>query len=274
MAATGVLAAKRDVSAAQITSLKQEIPTSDNRYSVCWIGNAGWLLRIGQMNVLIDPDLEQSRSRITLEGIPDDCLSSANVVLITHEHGDHFNMPTTRRLIQESECRFILPASCMRAAMQVGIPQNRIIAAHHLKPIAIFGQRFSVTPIPAIHGGIAGAVFKHYNAADCGYLVSALGINLFHPGDSVLLEEHYELPQIDILMVSPTEHNTNIHQSLTLIERLNPRYIFPQHRNTYHTTEENRFWTHAYYKELEEALNENFKSRYHIVNQGQNFVIQ
>jgi len=135
-------------------------------------------------------------------------------------------------------------------------------------------RKSGVTPIPAIHGGIAGAVFKRYNAADCGYLISAMGINLFHPGDSVLLEEHYDLPQIDILMVSPTEHNTNIHQSLTLVKRLNPRYIFPQHRDTYHVTDENRFWTHAYYKELAEALDENFKSRYHIVNQGQDFAIQ
>jgi len=278
MAVTGVLSVKRDISAAQGNSQEQlpitYVPVNDNRYSVCWLGNAGWLLRIGQMNVLIDPDLEQNRSRKTLEGIPDDCLSKADAVLITHEHGDHFNMYTNKRLIQESDCRFVLPASCMRSAMQAGIPQNRIIAAHHLKPIELFGSRFTVTPIPAIHGGIAGAVFKRYNAADCGYLVSAMGINLFHPGDSVLLEEHYDLPQIDILMVSPTEHNTNIHQSLTLIEKLKPRYIFPQHRDTYHVTDDNRFWTHAYYKELAEALDESFKSRYHIVNQGQDFVIQ
>ena len=246
----------------------------NSRYSVCWLGNAGWLLRIGQVNVLIDPDLEQSRSRKTLDGIPGDCLSKADAVLITHEHGDHFNIPTVRRLIQESDCRFVLPASCRQAAMRANIPEKRMIAAHHFKPIALFGERFTVTPVPAIHGGIAGAVYKLYNAADCGYLISAMNVTLFHPGDTVLLEEHYELAPIDVLMVSPTEHNTNIQQSLNLIEKLNPRYIFPQHRDTYHETDENRFWTHAYYKELEDALDERFKSRYHILNQGHDFVIE
>ena len=251
-----------------------DVPVRDDSYSVCWLGNAGWWLRIGQVNILIDPDVEQGRTRKTLEGIPDDCLSKADAVLITHEHGDHFNRSTVKQLIQESSCRFILPASCRQAAMQTGIPTNRIIPAHHLKPIELFGDRSTVTPIPAIHGGIAGAVYKRYNAADCGYLISMMGINLFHPGDTVLLEEHYDLPTIDILMISPTEHNTNIHQSLILIEKLNPRFIFPQHRDTYYVTDDNSFWTHAYYKELGEALDESFKSRYHVVKQGEEFIIR
>ena len=282
IAVTGTLAANSTVSTKanlMIGIHNREEQTAnvlqDNiRYSVCWLGNAGWLLRIGQINVLIDPDLEQSRSRKTLDGIPDDCLSKADAVLITHEHGDHCNIPTVRRLVQESGCRFVLPASCRQAAIRADIPERRIIAAHHSQPIALFGERFTVTPVPAIHGGYSGAVYKHYNAADCGYLVSALNTTLFHPGDSVLLEEHYELGTVDILMVSPTEHNTNVQQSLILIEKINPRYIFPQHRDTYHETDENRFWTHAYYNELADALDERYKSCYHILSQGHDFVIK
>ena len=277
MAVTGAWAANGTISATNSnTQRKQSADVLDDnsRYSVCWIGNAGWMLRIGQVTVLIDPDLEQSKARKTLDGIPDDCLSKADVVLITHEHGDHCNVPTVKRLIKESDCRFVLPASCMQTAMQADVPEKRIISPHHLKPIALFGDRFTVMPVPAIHGGIAGAVHRRYNTADCGYVVSGMGVTLFHPGDTVLLEEHYTLPPIDILMVSPTEHNTNIHQSLILIEKLNPRYIFPQHRDTYHETDENRFWTHAYHKELADALDERFKSRYHILNQGQEFVIK
>ena len=283
MAVGGVMGSNSNVSAKvnhtvgmherdeQVAGVSQD----NNRYSVCWIGNAGWLLRIGQVNILIDPDLQQNQARKTLEGIPEDCLSSADAVLITHEHGDHFNRSTNRRLVEESTCRFILPASCRHAAMQTGIPEKRIIAAHHFKPIELFGSRFIVTPIPAVHGDKLGAVFNRYNAADCGYLISAMGINLFHPGDTVLLQDHLEqLPTIDVLMVSPTEHNTNVLQSLTLIEKLNPRYIFPQHRDTYYETEDNYYWTHAYHMELAEALDERFKSRYHIVKQGQDFEIR
>ena len=248
---------------------------TSNAYSVCWLGNAGWLLRIGPLRVLIDPDLADSPSRKTLAGIPEDCITGADAVLITHEHGDHFDISTAKRLADQSSCRFVLPASCMYAAYKAGIPENRIISAHHGKPITPFGEGFAITPVPAIHGHIMGSIYKHYNAADCGYLVTAIGITLFHPGDSVLLDEHFSLPAIDILTVSPTEHNTNIAQSLTLIEKLNPCYIFPQHRDTYYETDDNRFWTHAYDKELFHALPEPFKAkaRYHILSQGQEYVI-
>lgn len=242
-------------------------------YQVSWIGNAGWRLQIGAINLLIDPDLEPGSMRKTLDGIPQDCLSEADAVIITHEHGDHFNRPTIRRLLAESACRFVLPASCLCGADRVGIPSKRIIVAQQGKPIALFGTHFTVTPVLALHGAPYGAVYKHYNAADCGYLITAMGLTLFHPGDTVLLEEHFELPKVDILMVSPTEHNTNVFQSKVLIEQLQPSYIFPQHRDTYHETGENYFWTHAYDKELYDALDETYKNRCHILKQGEIFKI-
>ena len=242
-----------------------------DKVNVCWLGNAGWQIQFGGLNLLIDPDLEPVSYRLSIEGIPDDCISTANAVLITHEHGDHFNIPTSRRLADESDCRFILPASCLLAAQKAGIPQSRIIIAHHGKAINLFGESFQVTPVPAIHGHILGAIYKHYNAADCGYLVTAGKWKLFHPGDSVLLEEHFELPELDILMVSPTEHNMHVRQSKVLIEKTNPRYIFPQHRDTYGITDSNYFWTRACDNELYEALEDTYKQKFHTLKQGERF---
>ena len=42
-----------------------------------------------------------------------------------------------------------------------------------------------------------------------------------------------------MLFVSPTEHNMQIDDSLTLINELDPDYIFPQHRDTYPVTHRN-----------------------------------
>ncbi|MCL2284949.1 MAG: MBL fold metallo-hydrolase [Firmicutes bacterium] len=243
----------------------------DENINVCWLGNAGWRIRSGAVNLLIDPDLESSLYRISLQGIPEDCVLSTDAVLITHEHGDHFNIPTAKRLVKESDCRFVLPASCLHAAQKAEIPSNRIIVAHHHKPISLFGESFWVTPVPAIHGHILGSIYKHYNTADCGYLITIDEWKLFHPGDSVLLEEHLELPQLDILMVSPTEHNMHVRQAKVLIEKTNPRYIFPQHRDTYHIDENNYFWTRAYDKELYEALQDKHKKNFYTLKQGEWF---
>jgi len=251
-----------------------------NKKSNCilrWIGNAGWQICIDNLSILIDPDLEIGSHKLSDGLIPEamafDIISTADVVLVSHEHGDHFNLPTASRLVNESNCRFVLPASCINEAKEANIPPLRIITAHHHKKIDLFGEGISVTPYPAVHGHLFGSVYRHYNPADCGYLVQTASLNLFHPGDSLLLDEHFDLPKIDVLFISPTEHNTNVVQSQILIKKLNPKYIMPQHRDTYVVTDENRFWTSAYEKELYDSLDTIYKERFHILGIGDEFTI-
>ena len=250
---------------------------SSNTCSLRWIGNAGWQICFGAISVLIDPDLETGSHKLPGGMISDtlatEIINTADAVLVSHEHGDHFNRPTTQRLVVESECRFIFPASCLFAAQEAGIPQKRIIVAHHRREIELFTEGLTVTPFPAVHGHLLGSVYKHYNPADCGYLIQSESLNLFHPGDSLLLEEHFELPKIDVLFLSPTEHNTNVEQSKILIEKLNPRYIMPQHRDTYVVTEDNYFWTAAHDKVLYDSLDNTYKKRYHTLVMGEEFFI-
>jgi hypothetical protein len=48
------------------------------------------------------------------------------------------------------------------------------------------------------------------------------------------------LKHVDVLFVSPTEHNMHIGPSIILINELDPAYILPKHRDTYRLTPENR----------------------------------
>lgn len=243
-------------------------------FSVCWLGNAGWQLNIGNLILLIDPDLEDGPHRRVLPADPERFLRKADAVLLTHEHGDHFNRPTIQKLLTNTDCQFVLPASCLYEAGKMGISEKRIQVAHHGKTMQLFGYDLTATPVPAVHGAPKGAVYKDGNRADCGYVISASGVTLFHPGDTILMEEHFFLPKIDILMVSPTEHNTNVLQSTTLIHQLKPQHIFPQHRDTYVITNDNYFWTTAFDKELKRALGEEYADRYHTLEQGVLFEIE
>jgi len=248
---------------------------NDENSNTCvlrWIGNAGWQIRFGPISILIDPDLETGSFKlpnaVISDTLADEIIHTTDAVLVSHEHGDHFNRPTAHRLAEESDCRFILPASCLYAAREAGLPQKRIIAAHHRRKIDLFGDGLTVTPFPAIHGHIHGSVYRHYDPSDCGYLIQTESLGLFHPGDTLLLDEHFDLPEVDVLFVSPTEHNTNVLQSLVLISKLMPRYILPQHRDTYVVTDDNYFWTSAHDKTLYDALDENQKERYHTLPIG------
>jgi L-ascorbate metabolism protein UlaG (beta-lactamase superfamily) len=100
------------------------------------------------------------------------------------------------------------------------------------------------------------------------------GKRIFHPGDSVLTEEHLGLKNIHVLFVSPTVHNMYVDRSMILINRLEPAYIFPQHFETYQQTEENAFWTRGYPDELRLRLSAELKKRYHKPKLGQKFEIR
>lgn len=245
----------------------------NNPYTLCWLGNAGWQLNIGGLTLLIDPDLEEGPHRRVLPQNPARFLQKANAVLVTHEHGDHFNGPTLKKLAENTDCLFVLPGSCLYAAAVLGLPEKRIRVAHHGKAMQLFGRGLTATPVPAVHGAPMGAIYKDGHPADCGYIIDAAGFRLFHPGDTLLMEEHFFLPKIHVLMVSPTEHNTNVQQSLTLIRQLDPQYIFPQHRDTYTVTDDNYFWTRAFDKQLGQALGPEYAGRYHTLRQGEPFTV-
>jgi hypothetical protein len=90
----------------------------------------------------------------------------------------------------------------------------------------------------------------------------------------VLLEDHLFLKHVDVLFVSPTEHNMQVEPAVLLINALEPRYILPQHRDTYRVTPQNRYWTSGYPHEVNLRLSKPLQERYHILEQGEKLAIE
>jgi len=227
--------------------------------SLQWAGNAGWL--ISHENHLIGIDLDLMSDRLWTLSV--DLTQRLDYFLATHAHGDHYNTQTAQHFAQNSACTFILPKSCEAS----GIPESRILWAipgQTLKPCPWL--RFDMTH--ALHGHIQHSIYSGANFDDCGYLIKMGDKRFFHPGDSVLLQEHLEISDIDVLFVSPTEHNTHIEGSRTLIESVNPARIFAQHFGTYPVTEENAFWTTGYEEPLRLSLSSKHCSRFVIPEPG------
>ena len=242
-----------------------------DRVGVCWLGNLGWL--IGGQRRLIAFDLDLNHE-LRLQPPPvsaEEIAQVLDVLLITHEHGDHFNAETARILSRTSDCLFVLPANCISKAMLIGIPQDRIVTARPGIPFDLLD--IAIQPIRALHGDKKHAVYRHANLEDCGYIVTLAGKRILQPGDSVLLQDHLECQDIHMLFVSPTEHNTHIEDSITLITTIDPDYIFPQHFGTYHQTEQNAYWTRGYPDELKAALPLSLQKRFYKLGQGEVFTI-
>jgi hypothetical protein len=82
------------------------------------------------------------------------------------------------------------------------------------------------------------------------------------------------LKGLDVLFVSPTDHNMRVGPASILIDALKPRWIFPQHFDTYAVTGQNAFWTVGYPDELRDALPDALRKRYHKLKQGEVFAIE
>jgi L-ascorbate 6-phosphate lactonase len=246
--------------------------------AVWWMGNSGWLIQSDNLLIGTDLDLESANKLEPPPLTAGELAQDLDIEFVTHQHGDHCNVPTIRALAQGGRCTFVLPRTCLAQVAALGIPEDRIIVPEPLHPFDIKGIR--VEPVHAIHGNqdftvlTREAAFVDGIAHNCGYVFNLDGKRFFEPGDSILTEEHLGLKNIDVLFVSPTIHNMFTDRSMILINRLEPAFIFPQHFGTYQVTDDNSFWTRGYPDELKLRLSQQLQKRYHKLRLGEMFVIQ
>jgi L-ascorbate metabolism protein UlaG (beta-lactamase superfamily) len=249
-----------------------EIRGHKSGIAVWWIGQGSWIIKSGDLVISTDLFL-QDRGRIAPSPItPEEVASVLDVAFITHGHGDHFEEYTSRILAEKSSCMFVLPENCLQAAEKFKIPRERIVVARPREPFEIKGIK--VDPLRALHGNSNFAIYYDANLQDCGYLFTIAGKRILQPGDTYLLEDHLFLKKVDVLFVSPTEHNMYIDNSVLLINALDPEYIFPQHHGTVAVNESNRFWAKGYPDEVKIRLSKPLKERYHILKTGEMKVIR
>ncbi len=258
-------------SLAQESPMAREIRSFDGGLKVWWAGHNSWIVKSKDKLIATDLWLENSM-RIAPAPITPAELANLDVSFVTHAHDDHFNKYTTSILLEKSKCIFVMPESCVSKAHELHIPDDRIRVAKPREPFEVAG--ITVTPIRAIHGNANFAIYYDANLQDCGYAFTVDSVTFLQPGDSYLLEDHLFLKHVDVLFVSPTEHNMYIDRSVILINTLNPTHIFPQHHSTVKVDESNRFWAKGYPEEVRILLTEEMKKKYHIMKPGESVLLR
>jgi len=237
-----------------------------------WAGQDSWIIKSGDMVISTDLFLENSGRMEPSPITPEEIAGILDIAFITHSHGDHFEEYTSRVLAERSDCRFVLPESCLATAKEYNIPEDRIVVARPREPFEIMGIK--VEPLRALHGNANFAIYYDANLQDCGYLIQIGGKSILQPGDTYLLEDHLFLKKVNILFFSPTEHNMYIDPSVILINTLDPDYIIPQHHSTVAVNGENRFWAKGYPDEVRLRLSQSLKEKYHLLQPGDMIVFR
>lgn len=238
-----------------------------------WLGNAGFAIKYDGILMFIDPVIEvkseydQTVSEIDLElqhelPLRATEVERSDIVLLTHHHGDH-SAPKTLLMLKRTDALFICPEICLPVLDSIGVDRARVRTVNYGQSIAY--KEVSIKPVRAIHGGHHGAVSLNLELG-VGYVVRVGAHSIFHPGDTVLLEEHYKLDDVEILLLPICHHSRTL---TVLAEILSPKYIIAMHYNTYKVTEDNCFWTYGDPEEIRSKIK--YPERLVVLKQGETF---
>jgi L-ascorbate metabolism protein UlaG (beta-lactamase superfamily) len=154
---------------------------------VTFIGHSSFLLQMDGKNLLVDPVFatrlivlrRQRRAGVRTADLP-----PIDVVLVTHAHMDHMNLPTlrrvaraTRRLRGESPV-IVVPRGCEDLVEGLGF--SEIVAMEWWEEREVAGLKVTMTPCK--HWG--ARMFRDTHRGFGGYVIRGSGHRVYHSGDT------------------------------------------------------------------------------------------
>lgn len=198
--------------------------------TITWLRQAGFLLEGPSGAVLIDAFLSDIPGMLVPPAVAPEDLVGVDVVLATHEHGDHLDLPAWTRIgAASSDPVFVVPEPLRPMVEGGGISGERIIGARVGTPIAI--GDITIEPVPACHGiDVADAyTFGFERSAGLhryvGYVVHIEGVSVYHAGDTILypgMEGLLSAMKIDVALL-PINGRDHYREQSNVVGNLHPR---------------------------------------------------
>jgi L-ascorbate 6-phosphate lactonase len=216
--------------------------------SVTWYGQSGFRLAAGDSQVLIDPFLTDRPDRRYPPPATAADFADVTLVLCTHEHVDHLDLPFLSELSGiNSGAPIIVPAPVVEIAAGAELDRERLVAASPGE--ALRERDVTVHPVPALHGlgGDRPVVYEFSPEGGpvrfLGYVIEIGGLRFFHAGDGLVYPELpatlSELaPDVMMLPINGRDHmreaggivgNMNETEAAWLCAQVGPAYVIPMH---------------------------------------------
>lgn len=157
-----------------------------------WLGQASFVLKGAGTVVYVDPYLRLSDRRLSPPPFAPTAVSNADLVLLTHDHGDHVDPETLPGLAAASPgARFVAPRPIAeRVAGLVGGAARVVPAiADEAITLDVRGARIEIRPVPARHEEFD---LTSQGYPYLGYSVQLNGVCIHHSGDTIPYEGQVE----------------------------------------------------------------------------------
>ncbi len=204
-----------------------EVPAQAAELAVTWFGHASALLEVDGARVLVDPVWGERVSPSTVLGPkrlhpvpgPLEELPRVDAVLISHDHYDHLDLPTVRRLVREQTAPFIVPLGIGEHLRGWGVPEDRVVeldwnGTHQVGELTLVcaearhfsGRGLSRDDTLWSSWVVAGPRHRVFFGGDTGYHPAFAAIGAQHgPFDLTLLPVGAYSPQWPAIHMDPEE---------------------------------------------------------------------
>lgn len=160
-----------------------------------YIGHATTLLRLGAASIVTDPILRRRLGPLRWHGppAPPSLAASTDLVLLSHLHRDHLDLPSLRRLRPETPV--VVPRGGARWAAGGGAEE-----IHELSPgeALTFGE-IEVRAVPAEHDGHRDRGGREIEPV--GYMITSGSRRVYFAGDTDLFDGMSELGPVDVALL-------------------------------------------------------------------------
>lgn len=211
---------------------------------ITWIGHATFLIQVGEVNILTDPvffDISCFFKRKVKPALSIDQLPKIDVIIISHNHRDHMDLPSLL-LLKKDNPQILVPLGNKRWFAKRGFA-----AVQEME----WGQEVSInnslsfTFLPASHWTSRG-LFDVNTTLWGSWLIKCDDMKIYFAGDSAYADHFLEIGKafgpIDIALmpVGPNEPrylmneaHVGIDQALQAFQDLNARHFIPMHWGTF-----------------------------------------
>jgi L-ascorbate metabolism protein UlaG (beta-lactamase superfamily) len=186
---------------------------------ITWLGHSAFHVRVAGRTLLIDPFIEGNPVS-PLRGTHE--LGSVDLVLVTHEHGDH-GLNEAIAICKERKAHLVSFFDLIQRAIGEGLPAELGVGGNIGGTVVVrdvkvtFTQAFHTCPI-------------------VGLVVDAGGFVLYHAADTGLFGDmaHIGRRGLDVALLPIGDYFTmGIADAVEAVDLLEPKVVIPMHYNTF-----------------------------------------
>lgn len=195
-----------------------------------FLGQAGWLISAGNTKIMVDPylsdSLREKNGEVYCRKVPvrpEFLEEQLDAVVITHDHGDHLDMQTLRKLFaaQQKPLTVLGPRSVWERLRQENPWKNNLVLFEN-------GTEYTVKDL------LVKAVFAaHSDPCAIGLVLEGEGKRVYHSGDTLfhkrLICEETRNADALLLSINGKGNNMNAADGARLTRLLHPRLAVPMH---------------------------------------------